>query len=295
MPRAGSSRRSTGPKVAAQQVVARRRRHEQGDRREWRPHRRRHAASHRSQGPQPRRRARPTSPMKRARPSCARSRPRSAASASTPSCKGWFDRHMFQPVTSAIFLADLREHLVKGDKALEQKLELDQLGLSARHSRQHRSSPIPRPSPRSTRPSRPSQAGAQPTPTAVAALDDRRAAALPQPAAAQAAEGAAGRARSRPSASTSAGNNEVRFAWLDLAVAQPLRSGGPALEQFLTIQGRAQVRQAVVQRAGQGQAVGPADRGAGLRQGAAALSSGDAPRDLDKLRLVRIEDSAQAL
>jgi len=39
--------------------------------------------------------------------------------------RGWFDRHAFQPVTSAIFLADLREHLVKGDKGLEQKLQLD--------------------------------------------------------------------------------------------------------------------------------------------------------------------------
>src|SRR5688500_3584292 len=39
--------------------------------------------------------------------------------------KGWFERHRFQPVTSAIFLADLRQHLVKGDKALEQKLMLD--------------------------------------------------------------------------------------------------------------------------------------------------------------------------
>ena len=40
--------------------------------------------------------------------------------------KGWFERHMFQPVTSAMFLADLRQHLVKGDQALEQKLMLDQ-------------------------------------------------------------------------------------------------------------------------------------------------------------------------
>ncbi|HEX2623816.1 MAG TPA: M1 family metallopeptidase, partial [Sphingomicrobium sp.] len=40
--------------------------------------------------------------------------------------KGYFERHLFQPVTSAIFLADIREHLVKGDKALEAKLKLDQ-------------------------------------------------------------------------------------------------------------------------------------------------------------------------
>ncbi|MFL6753211.1 MAG: M1 family metallopeptidase [Sphingomicrobium sp.] len=39
--------------------------------------------------------------------------------------KGWFDRHAFQPVTSAMFLADIRQYLVKGDKALENKLMLD--------------------------------------------------------------------------------------------------------------------------------------------------------------------------
>jgi hypothetical protein len=40
--------------------------------------------------------------------------------------KGWFDRHRFQPVTSALFLADLRANLVKGDAALDKKLMLDQ-------------------------------------------------------------------------------------------------------------------------------------------------------------------------
>jgi leukotriene-A4 hydrolase len=39
--------------------------------------------------------------------------------------KGWFDRHAFQPVTSAMFLADIRQNLVKGDKVLEGKLMLD--------------------------------------------------------------------------------------------------------------------------------------------------------------------------
>ncbi|MEO6579553.1 MAG: M1 family metallopeptidase [Sphingomicrobium sp.] len=39
--------------------------------------------------------------------------------------KGWFDRHRFQPVTSALFLADLRANLIKGDKVLEAKLMLD--------------------------------------------------------------------------------------------------------------------------------------------------------------------------
>ena len=40
--------------------------------------------------------------------------------------KGYFDRHAFQPVTSAIFLADIRANLLKGDPALEKALKLDQ-------------------------------------------------------------------------------------------------------------------------------------------------------------------------
>ncbi|HEV7289596.1 M1 family metallopeptidase [Sphingomonas sp.] len=42
-----------------------------------------------------------------------------------PYLRGYFDRHAFQPQTSAGFLADIRKHLVKGDKALEAKLQLD--------------------------------------------------------------------------------------------------------------------------------------------------------------------------
>lgn len=39
--------------------------------------------------------------------------------------KSYFDRHAFAPQTSAGFLADLRTHLIKGDQALEQRLQLE--------------------------------------------------------------------------------------------------------------------------------------------------------------------------
>lgn len=39
--------------------------------------------------------------------------------------RSYFDRHAFQPQTSAGFLADIRKNLIKGDKALEDKLQLD--------------------------------------------------------------------------------------------------------------------------------------------------------------------------
>jgi aminopeptidase N len=40
--------------------------------------------------------------------------------------RSYFDRHAFQPQTTAGFLADLRANLIKGDKALEAKLDLDE-------------------------------------------------------------------------------------------------------------------------------------------------------------------------
>lgn len=39
--------------------------------------------------------------------------------------RGYFDRHAFQPQTSAGFLTDIRTHLIKGNKALEAQLQLD--------------------------------------------------------------------------------------------------------------------------------------------------------------------------
>jgi leukotriene-A4 hydrolase len=40
--------------------------------------------------------------------------------------RSYFDRHAFQPQTTAGFLTDLRANLIKGDQALEAKLQLDQ-------------------------------------------------------------------------------------------------------------------------------------------------------------------------
>jgi len=39
--------------------------------------------------------------------------------------RGYFDRHAFQPMTDVGFLADIREHLIKGDAALEARLQLE--------------------------------------------------------------------------------------------------------------------------------------------------------------------------
>lgn len=45
--------------------------------------------------------------------------------------KSYFDRHAFQPQTTAGFLTDLRENLLKGDPALELSLQLDRWSYAA--------------------------------------------------------------------------------------------------------------------------------------------------------------------
>ena len=150
--------------------------------------------------------------------------------------KGWFSRHMFEPVTTSIFLADIRQHLVKGDAALETKLALDKWvsdpGIPASIA--------------------PADAqafaevddavtafttGTQPAPDVwqrwttdeklrfLTRLDKK------QPGARLAALDQAYKL-------AWAGNNAVRFAFLTLAVAARHDPAVPALEQFLLVQGR---------------------------------------------------------
>jgi hypothetical protein len=149
--------------------------------------------------------------------------------------KGWFDRHAFQPVTSALFLADIRQNLVKGDKALEDKLMLDQWVYQ---------------------PGIPSNMTLPPADTF--AEQDKASAAF-------AAGSSAPAAWSLWSTSerlrflnrlprklgkdrldalqaaydlNGATNMEVRFAWLDLAVSNRYDPAVPSLDQFLLSNGR---------------------------------------------------------
>jgi leukotriene-A4 hydrolase len=150
--------------------------------------------------------------------------------------RSYFDRHAFQPMTSARFLADLRANLIRGDAGLEQRLQLDrwvyQPGLPDNASR--------------------------PDPAAFAAVD-----------AAVRTFGAGGAARDIPydgwnwaervrflkavprrlSASRLAemdqafhlsetGNSEVLFVWLQLALANRYEPAVPSAERFLLGQGR---------------------------------------------------------
>jgi leukotriene-A4 hydrolase len=150
--------------------------------------------------------------------------------------KGWFDRHAFQPVTSSIFLADIRANLVKRDQALERKLLLDDWVYKPG---------IP--------------ANAVPADPAAFADQDKALAAfaaagapdvaawnrwdtderlqflthLPRklaPARLAALDDGLGLSVSR--------NSEVRFAWLDLAIANRFDPARASLNEFLLANGR---------------------------------------------------------
>jgi leukotriene-A4 hydrolase len=149
--------------------------------------------------------------------------------------KGWINRHAFQPVTSAMLLADMRQNLIKGDRALENRLMLERWVYQPG---------IP---PNMARP-----------PASTFAEQDKAAAGF---AAGGAPPQAWGRwitderlrflnrlPRKLPKARLDAlqsafglngtSNMEVRFAWLDLAVGNRYDPAVPSLERFLTSQGR---------------------------------------------------------
>lgn len=150
--------------------------------------------------------------------------------------KGWFDRHKFQPVTTSVFLADIREHLVKGDRAVEAKLQLDRW--------------VDEPGiPSNIAPADPNAFAA--VDAAVAAFKtgklpdaaswngwttDERLRFLTRIDRKQPAERLA--ALDRAFNLSRAGNNELRFAFLTLAVNSRFDPAVSALEEFLTIQGR---------------------------------------------------------
>ena len=150
--------------------------------------------------------------------------------------KGWFRRHAFEPVTSAIFLADIREHLIKGDTALADKLMLDQWvyqpGIPANIARAD--------------------------PKAFAEVDSAvKAFAAGNPPNRAAWNGwntderlrflnTLPRKLPRPRLDAleqafslnAVRNSEVRFAWLNLAIANRYDPAVPSIEQFVTTQGR---------------------------------------------------------
>jgi aminopeptidase N len=149
--------------------------------------------------------------------------------------RSYFDRHAFQPMTTARFLADFRAHVVQGNSALEAQLKLDEWAYGP-------GVPDNAVEPRAS--------GFDEVDRAVAAFNAGGAApgawpnwntmqrqrflqTLPR-----------AMARERLDALQSAldlntiGNMEVRFDWLALAVRNGYEPAGGAVEHFLSEQGR---------------------------------------------------------
>jgi len=150
--------------------------------------------------------------------------------------RSYFDRHAFQPMTTARFLADLRANLVRGDQALEQRLKLDEWAY---------------------RPGLPDNV-ARPDPAAFAEVDralesfngGAAASTLPyaQWSTAERLRFLNGLPRElaqprladldRALGLSTSGNMETLFAWLQLALANRYEPAVPAAERFLLSQGR---------------------------------------------------------
>lgn len=150
--------------------------------------------------------------------------------------RGYFDRHAFQPQTAEGFIADLRANLFKGDKALEQKIDIQrwiyQPGLpeNAVHIQSKAFEAV----------DAQAKAFAAGGPAPLEAWKGwstservRFVSGLPRQLTAErlaAVDTAFGL--------SAQGNSEIRFAWLQLAVANRYAPAVPSLEQFLTGQGR---------------------------------------------------------
>lgn len=152
-----------------------------------------------------------------------------------PFLRKWFDEHAFQPVTSAMFLAAVRRDLVRGDAALEQRLQLDrwvyQPGLPSNavpadpQAFAHVDSAVAA-----------HANGTLPTAAWSRWTTDERLRFLNRLPREQ------GKARldalDRAFGLNAIGNNEVKFAWLSLAVANRYDPAVPSLEAFLAANGR---------------------------------------------------------
>ncbi len=149
-----------------------------------------------------------------------------------PFLRGWFDRNAFKPVTSAMFLAEVRRELVRGDAALETRLQLDRWvyepGIPA--------NAVPADPAAFTAVDAALKGGAFDRSLWNGWTTDERLRfvnALPRKLSVEQLQ----RLDTTYGLSQS-GNNEVLFAWLSLAVANRYDPAVPTLERFLTGLGR---------------------------------------------------------
>ena len=150
--------------------------------------------------------------------------------------RSYFDRHAFQSMTTAKFLADMRARLLNGDDALYRRLRIDEWVYGAGLPD---NAPVPQ-SDAFAKVEAQAAAFARGTPAGSLATTgwttqewQHFLGALPD---------TMSRARladlDRTFGFTNTGNSEVLFAWLRKAIANRYEPAMPALERFLTSQGR---------------------------------------------------------
>lgn len=150
--------------------------------------------------------------------------------------RAYFERHAFRPMTTEAFLADIREHLIRGDAALEERLKLEEWVYEPGVP----DNAVVRRSDAFDRVEEQAEAFAGGTPAAQLATEgwstqewQHFLGALPQ---------RLGEARleelDRTFGLSEQGNSEILFAWLRIAVRNRYEPAVPSLERFLTEQGR---------------------------------------------------------
>ena len=150
--------------------------------------------------------------------------------------RSYFDRHAFQPMTTAEFLEDIRANLIQGDVALEQRLQLDQWvyaeGLPSNAVEPH-SVAFDRVDAAATAWTTSGNVAAIPWSSWSTQERQRFLSRLPEtisPERLATLDGSLGLSAS--------GNSEVLFAWLVIAIHNRYEPAVPALEHFLTSMGR---------------------------------------------------------
>ncbi|HEX8696753.1 MAG TPA: M1 family metallopeptidase [Longimicrobium sp.] len=150
--------------------------------------------------------------------------------------RSYFDRHAFQPMTTAGFLADLRANLIRGDATLEQRLRLDEWVYGTgvpQNAVVRQSDAFARVEEQARRFVAGTPAGQLQTRGWSTQEWQHFLGALPQKlTAAQLAD------LDRAFNLSRQGNSEILFAWLVMAVRNRYEPAVPALEAFLTGQGR---------------------------------------------------------
>lgn len=154
-----------------------------------------------------------------------------------PYLRGYFNRHAFTPMTTAMFVEDLREHLIQGDDALEASLQLDawlhEPGLPS-------NAYVPQSSAfeRVDAQVKAFVGGAAASTLVVEGWTPQEWQHFLETLRPQTLTPAQLRDLDSTFALTTSGNSEILFAWLRIAIANRYAPAMPALERFLTEQGR---------------------------------------------------------